>query len=61
MKYCKNCGSDSTVYDTRLKSGAVVRRRKCQKCGRKWMTIEVEYWQYKREHQEEGDESAELF
>ncbi len=59
MKYCKNCGARRRIYDSRLKKdGSVVRRCECTKCKRKWMTIEVDYWEYMK--QKEGDESAEL-
>ena len=60
MKYCKNCGSDSHVYESRAKEGMIFRRRICKNCKRKWMTIEIDYWQYMREHQKEGDDHANL-
>ena len=56
MKYCKNCGGNSHIYDSRLKNETIIRRRICKQCRRKWMTIEVDYWEYMREHQKEGDE-----
>lgn len=44
-KICEKCGSgDSHIYDTRVKDGYVIRRRMCMKCGKKWMTIEVDYY-----------------
>jgi transcriptional regulator NrdR family protein len=62
MKYCKKCGGDSYIYDSRPdSSGCVIRSRKCEKCGHKWRTIEVEYWNYKNMlKKKEGDDHAEL-
>lgn len=61
MKYCKKCGSDSRIYDSRMNAdGSVIRRRKCYKCGHKWMTIEIDYWEHQKLLQKEGDQNAEL-
>lgn len=44
-KGCRKCGNKTSfVYESRTKDGCVVRRRKCLKCGFKWTTIEVDYW-----------------
>ena len=58
MKYCKNCGGNSRIYDSRLKNETIIRRRICKQCKRKWMTIEIDYWEYMK--QKEGDESADI-
>lgn len=61
MKFCKKCGSDSRIYDSRINAdGSVVRRRKCYQCGRKWTTIEIDYWEYKELLKKTGDQNAEL-
>jgi len=54
MKHCKRCRSDSIIYDSRIKNGAVIRRRKCKECSHKWMTIEVDLWLYM------GEKDAEI-
>lgn len=42
---CICCGADSYVLDTReLLNGDIRRRRKCQKCGKRWNTIETLEW-----------------
>ena len=57
MKFCSKCKCDSHIYESRIKDGGyVIRRRKCQKCGHKWMTIEVPYWEYQK--LKEGDDHA---
>lgn len=58
MKYCPKCKSDSYIYDSRIKDGMVIRRRICQKCKHKWMTIEINYWDY--EKLKEGDNHSEF-
>lgn len=41
-RMCPNCGEDSTVYDTRERAdGAIIRKRRCRKCGVEFETIEV--------------------
>jgi len=44
MKRCSACGEeDSTVSDSREREdGCIRRRRKCDACGHRWTTIEVE-------------------
>lgn len=43
MTICKKCGGSGYVYQSRKKeNGSVYRRRKCQLCGNKWTTIELE-------------------
>ena len=39
-KFCSKCGCDSFILDTRYKSGVVVRRRQCSRCGKRWTTKE---------------------
>ena len=48
MKFCPKCNADSFIYDSRIKENKVIRRRKCEKCGHKWMTIEINYWDYEK-------------
>ena len=61
MKLCNKCGSDSHIYESRIKDdGTVVRRRECNNCGHKWMTIEVEYWKYQQMLKNTGDHDAEF-
>ena len=44
IRCCRRCGSSKgTVYDSRDENGLTIRRRKCKKCGFKWITIEVDY------------------
>ena len=41
-RMCPDCGEDSTVYDTREQSdGAIIRKRRCRKCGVEFETIET--------------------
>jgi hypothetical protein len=45
MMICENCGEKSSTIDTRpskLFNGAVRRRRRCNACERRWMTVEVD-------------------
>lgn len=58
MKYCEKCGANSHVYGSRVKEGMIFRRRICTKCKRKWMTVEVDYWEWLKK--KEGDDHAEL-
>lgn len=38
---CPICGADSVVYNTRVKPGGLIeRRRRCQVCGAKFVTVE---------------------
>lgn len=55
---CRKCGSeDVSVWDSRNKDGTKIRRRKCNKCNKRWMTIEVDYWEWM---QKAGDHNSEL-
>ena len=55
---CRWCGSEHVgVWDSRRKDGSMVRRRKCFDCNKRWMTIEVDYWDWL---QKAGDEDTEL-
>lgn len=38
---CPKCGSKSTVVESRLVDGETVRIRKCNCCGNRYYTIEV--------------------
>lgn len=39
---CDECGSDSSVYDSRKSPrGFILRQRKCLSCGFRWSTYEV--------------------
>ena len=47
MKYCKKCGSESKVQESRPNvDGYMVRLRRCKECNFRWQTIEVDYWDY---------------
>lgn len=38
---CPLCGADSVVYNSRVRpGGAIERRRRCQVCGAKFVTVE---------------------
>ena len=37
---CPKCGAGSIVIDSRNIGGRIVRKRKCTKCGAKWLTKE---------------------
>lgn len=39
---CPSCGSESGVYDSRPRHGTVQRRRRCNQCGERWNTLEVD-------------------
>lgn len=42
---CPKCGSiDVGICDSRDYFGDVMRRRYCRQCGRKWSTIEIDFW-----------------
>lgn len=39
---CPRCGEDSKVYDTRERQdGAIIRKRRCIKCGIEFETLEI--------------------
>lgn len=40
-EYCPVCNGSSTIYSTLHTSGPIRRRRRCDKCGYCWTTIEV--------------------
>lgn len=42
------CGGDSTVWDSRVRGTAVMRRRRCLACGARWNTVEVADLELKR-------------
>ena len=44
MKRCPNCGSNSSVCDSREKGNMIMRRRDCTKlgCRTNWTTYEVD-------------------
>lgn len=46
-RICPRCGNEQTyIYDSRKgKDGTYYRRRKCD-CGFKWLTVEVDYYDY---------------
>ena len=45
---CPKCGSlKSRVYGSRTYFGDVIRRRQCTECGRRWSTIEIDFWSNK--------------
>lgn len=55
---CSKCGSeDVSVWDSRKKDGSQIRRRKCNRCNKRWTTIEVDYWEWM---QKAGDHDAEF-
>lgn len=43
VKDCPSCGAASVVTDSRPAKhlGAIRRRRRCPRCGRRWSTLEV--------------------
>ena len=44
---CRRCGEeDSKVFDVRIRHDLVRRRRRCQKCGFVWATVEIEEFSY---------------
>ena len=45
VKDCPKCGADSYVIDSRISENTEIlkRRRKCQRCGHRWSTGEIEY------------------
>jgi transcriptional regulator NrdR family protein len=49
MRFCPNCGQNSSVIDCRIrKDGGVRRRRKCDECGHAWNTIEFSESEFER-------------
>lgn len=41
-RMCPRCGEDSKVYDTRERQdGAIIRKRRCIKCGIEFETLEI--------------------
>jgi len=48
VRRCSKCGfAKSRVYEVRDRNdGAVMRRRICPICGRKWETAEIRRWEY---------------
>ena len=49
-QFCPKCGTRAEVIDCRFKekTGATKRRRKCNECGYKYSTHEVDEEMYKR-------------
>lgn len=46
---CRECGSTQTaVKDSRKKEGGIWRIRECVRCGARWSTIEVDFWEWKK-------------
>lgn len=39
-KECPECGAESRVIDSRNIGGRIIRKRKCVKCGARWLTKE---------------------
>ena len=50
FEFCPKCGTRAEVIDCRFKekTGATKRRRKCNECGYKYSTYEVDEEMYKR-------------
>lgn len=44
MILCPACGGRSSVIDSRPHESSIRRRRECKKCGQRWSTTEVPYF-----------------
>lgn len=41
VRTCPHCGGDGSVTDTRDRNGRLKRTRRCDKCAKRWQTVEV--------------------
>lgn len=50
---CPKCGGKGYVYDSRADfcNEGWMRRRRCEKCGHKWKTIEIMYADFVRDYE----------
>lgn len=49
---CSSCGSEHTIVEKTVNESGYydhrkIRRRRCTHCGRRWVTVEIGYWDLK--------------
>ncbi len=45
-RMCPKCGVDGFVIDTRIEGDIIRRRRKCENCGHRWTSVEIDKIEY---------------